>query len=103
MFRCQITNKLSYQGDPRIGSFTYIDEKMGEDTHASEKVHKIVVKTREKIYYKKVKNEETLRWEDVEAGRGTEIVREISCTQEGANLWASWSDDERALWLKRHP
>lgn len=103
MFKCEITGKLSRQGDPRIGAYTYIDEKSGEDTHSSEKVHRIVVATREKVYFKKIKNEETNKWEDVEVGRGREIAREINATQEGADLWASWSDDERAAWLKRHP
>ena len=103
MFRDQITGKLSYRGDPRIGAFTYIDEKSGEDTHSSEKVRRITVATREKVYFRKIKNEETNKWEDVEVGRGFETAREISCTQEGADLWASWSDDQRALWLKQHP
>ena len=103
MFRCAITNKLSRQGDPRIGAYYYIDEKVGEDTHSSEKIHRITVKTREKIYTRKIKNEETNKWEDVEVGRGWEIAREVIASQEGANLWASWSDDQRAAWLKLHP
>jgi hypothetical protein len=66
-------------------------------------VHRIVVQTREKVYSRKIKNEETLRWEDVEVGRGFEVARELIACQEGYDLWQSWSDDQRAAWLKQHP
>lgn len=65
-----------------------------------EKVNKLVVKTREKTYYKKVRNEETNKWEEVEAGRGWEIVKEINASQAGADLWNSWSAEERHLFVK---
>ena len=103
MFRCEITKKLSRQGDPRTGAYYYLDEKTGEDVHSSEKVRRIVVQTREKIYTRMVKNEDTLKWEEVEVARGHETAREITVTQAGADLWASWTDDQRALWLKQHP
>lgn len=79
MFICQITGK---QSKPNVGS------------------HKITVQTRDRIYYKRVKNEETNKWEDVEIGRGWEIVREVSASQEGVELWNSWSPEERAIFLQ---
>lgn len=100
MFRCQITGKMSRHGDPRTGSFGYIDDKNGEDTHAPEKEHRIVVQTRERIYKKRVFNEEKRVYEDVEVGKGWEIVREIRATQEGFDLWNSWTPEQRAVWVK---
>jgi hypothetical protein len=99
MYRCEITGKLSRQGDPRIGELQYIHETKGEDVRGSEKLNRIVVKTRERIYTKRVKNEETNKWEEVEVSRGWEIVREINASEEGLALWNSWSDDERAAFV----
>lgn len=101
MFICQVTGKQSRQGDPRIGELYHIDsEKVREDTRGSEKLNKIVVQTRERIYTRRVKNEETGKWEDVEIGRGWEIVREINASQEGLDLWNSWTPEERAIFLE---
>lgn len=101
MFICQVTGKRSRQGDPRTGELYHIDtEKTREDTRGSEKLNRIVVETRERIYTKRVKNEETGKWEDVEVGRGWEIVREINATQEGLDLWNSWTPEERAIFLE---
>ena len=58
MFRCQVTGKLSRLGD---------------------KMNKIVVEKREKEY----KNPET----GEVVGRGWEIVKEISATDEGVKIW----------------
>lgn len=102
MYRCQVTGKLSRRGDPRIGELYHISDNATklDDTRGSEKLNKIVVETRERVYTKKVKNEETGRWEDVEIGRGWEIVREINASEEGVKLWDSWTPDERAVFLK---
>lgn len=102
MYRCQITGKLSRRGDPRTGELYHITdtEKVKDDTRGSEKLNRIVVETRERIYTKRVKNEETGKWEDVEVGRGWEIVREINATQEGLDLWNSWTPEERAIFLE---
>lgn len=89
MFICQVTGKYSRQGN----AFTDPPVK-------AEKLTKIVVETRERVYTKKVKNEETGRWEDVEIGRGWEIVREINASEEGVALWNSWSPEERTNFLK---
>jgi hypothetical protein len=79
MFYCQVTGRLSKRG---------------------EKVNKIVVATRDRIYYKKIRNEETNKWEDVEIGRGTEIVKEINASQEGLDIFDAMSPEDRALFCK---
>jgi len=66
MFRCGITNKMSKPG---------------------EKVNKIVTKTRDKVYFGWVQNEETGFYDYVEIGRGFEIVSELNATDEGMRLW----------------
>ncbi len=78
----------------------YICQVTGNQSKRGEKLNKIVVQTRDRIYTKRVKNEETGKWEDVEIGRGWEIVREISASQEGVQLWDSWSPEERDIFLK---
>jgi hypothetical protein len=81
MYRDQICNRLSKPG---------------------EKLIKLVVLTRPKQYYKWVKNEETREYEEVEAGRGHETVRELSVSQEGKDIWLAWNADQRAAWLKNN-
>ena len=100
MFKCQVTGKLSRRGDPRIGELYVMSDKGTEDTRGSEKLHKIVVETRDRVYTRWVKNEETNKYEEVESGRGWEIVREINASDEGVALWESWSPEERAIFLK---
>lgn len=101
MFKCQITGKQSRQGDPRIGELYYVGEvKTEEGIRAPEKLNRIVVETRERVYTKWVKNEETNKYEEVEAGRGWEIVREINASAEGLALWESWAPEARAYFLK---
>lgn len=95
MYICQVTGKYSRQGRP--GPL----DKEGYPTQIpGEKLNKIVVATRERIYTRRVKNEETGRWEDVEIGRGWEIVREINASDEGLALWNSWTPEERAEFVK---
>ena len=79
MFYCQITNHLSKPG---------------------EKPHRIVIQRRDRVYMGFVKNEETVKWEEVDVGRGWEIVREINVSNEGLRLWDLWSEDERAAFIK---
>jgi len=79
MYRCEITNKVSEPGDP---------------------LNKIVALTRPKTYFRWIKNEENNRWEEVEVGHGSEVVRELSLSAEGLQLWHSWSDVDRELFLK---
>lgn len=71
MFFCQITGKTSQPGD---------------------KINKIVIEKREKVYYQRSKSSETGRFEDVEVGRGYEIVREINATEEGVAEWHAMTE-----------
>ena len=80
MYRCMITNKQSQPGEP---------------------LNKTVVATRPKTYMKWVRDEETNRWQEVEAGRGHEIVRELCLSAEGLQLWNSWSEADKTLFLKQ--
>jgi len=94
MYRCEITGKLSRRGGPGP------TDKDGYPTQIpGEKLNRIVVKTRERIYTKRVKNEETKQWEEVEIGRGWEIVREINASDEGLALWESWTPEEREAFV----
>lgn len=102
MYRCQITGKLSRQGDPRTGELIHISdtEKGQSDTKAPEKLNRIVVQKRERTYTKWVKNEETLKWEEVFVAKGWEIVRELHACEEGVKLWESWTPEQQELFLK---
>lgn len=79
MFQCEVTGRMSDLGA---------------------KCNKIVVATRPRIYTKRIKNEETLRWEDVQIGVGWEIVREINATDMGLRVWESMNEDRRKLLLE---
>ncbi len=70
-------------------------------TQPGEPLNKTVVATRSKVYMKWVRDEETNRWQEVEAGRGQEIVRELSLSAEGLQLWNSWSEADKTLFLKQ--
>jgi hypothetical protein len=100
MYRCEITGKLSRQGDPRTGEWAHVADIEKFDTKGSEKLNKIVVETRERTYTKWVRNEETNKWEEVFVAKGWEIVKEISASDEGVALWQSWTDEEKTVFLK---
>jgi hypothetical protein len=72
MFRCSITNRLSRPGD---------------------KLHRVVVAIRKREYLKVVLNEETRMKETVLSGSGWEVVKELSCSTEGAELWRAANPD----------
>lgn len=80
-YRCEITKRVS---------------------QPNAKLQKVVALTRPKQYYKWVKNEDTREYEEVEAGRGHETVRELSVSQEGKDIWLGWNADQRAAWLKNN-
>ena len=77
-YKCMITGKVSKHG---------------------EKVNKIVAETREKTYTKWVKNEESFQYEEVFVAHGSEIVKELSVSKEGAALWERWSETDRKAFL----
>lgn len=74
MFRCEITGKLSAP---------------------LEKTNKVVVETREKVYFAKFRNEDTGKWEDIEIGRGSEIVRELTVSEAGLAEWEAMTPEQR--------
>jgi hypothetical protein len=78
----------------------YICEITGKVSKPGEGLHKTTVQRRDRTYTKKVKNEETNKWEDVECGRGWEIVRELNLSLEGVELWSGWTAEEREIFLK---
>lgn len=78
----------------------YICQVTGKQSKHGEKLNKVVVATRDRNYTKWVKNEETLKWEEVFVAKGWEIVREINASQEGVQLWDSWTPEERETFLK---
>lgn len=79
MFKCSITGKLSSPGD---------------------KCNKIVVAKRERVYTRFFRNEDTGKWEELEVGRGWEIVREINACDSGVELWNSWSDSDKQAFVQ---
>jgi hypothetical protein len=78
MFYCQITGRLSKPG---------------------EKQNKVTVETRERVYTKRIRNEETREWETVEIGRGFEIVRELNASDAGEQEWNAMSPEDRQAFL----
>lgn len=79
MFYCEITGKLSKPGV---------------------KPERLVVATRPRTYTRKVRNEETNKWEDEFVATGWEIVKELNASEEGAALWNKWTKEQRETFLK---
>ncbi len=96
MFKCQITGKLSRQGDPRTGELYYVSETEKSDTKAPEKPHRIVVETRA-VEYKHWDREAEEEW----FTQGTEIVRELNVSDEGLAIWERMTPEQRTEFLKR--
>jgi hypothetical protein len=78
-YRCEITGKISKAHAP---------------------LHKVIAITREKVYTKMVKNEETREWHSVECSHGYEPVRELSLSLEGLEIWNNWKPSQREEFLK---
>ena len=79
MYKCQVTGRMSRLGD---------------------KLNKITVARRERIYTKWVKNEETLKYEEVFVAKGWEIVRELNASQSGVEQWEAMTPEQRTLFLR---
>lgn len=75
MFYCQITNLLSKSG---------------------EKPTKLVVEKRDRVYSRRVKNEETREWETLEVGKGWEIVKELNVSSAGEQEWNGMNETQKA-------
>jgi hypothetical protein len=65
----------------------YKCEVFGTMSKPGEKCNKIVVEKRAKVYTRKYRDELTGRIEEVEVGRGWEIVKEINASDEGVRFW----------------
>lgn len=90
MYRCEITGKLSRLGDPRTGGFIHVGEANTKDDRSSEKLNKIVVRTRKREYrHWDRENEE--EW----FTQGTEIVKEVNASEEGLAIWNSMTEEQR--------
>lgn len=74
MYRCQVTGRLSKPG---------------------EACNKIVVETRARTY-KHWDREAEEEW----FSQGTEIVREITATQEGVETWNSMTPEQQVAFIK---
>lgn len=75
MFYCQITGLLS---------------------KPNEKPSKLVVEKRDRVYTRRVKNEETREWETIEVGHGWEIVKELNASAAGVQEWNEMSPEQQA-------
>lgn len=77
----------------------FICEITGKTSKPGEKLQRLVVKTRNKVYTAMVLNEDTRRYERVEVGTGFETVKELKVSEEGLTRWSGMSDDQRALYI----
>jgi hypothetical protein len=64
-------------------------------------LNKVVALTRPKTYTRWILNEETRQFEEVVIGEGRETVRELNLSTEGVSIWESWTEAERATFLKQ--
>jgi hypothetical protein len=74
MFYCDVTRNLSRSG---------------------EKPTKLTVEKRDRVYTRRVRNEETREWETIEVGRGWEIVKELNVSDAGLQEWNQMTEDQR--------
>lgn len=79
MFICEITGKVSQPG---------------------EKLNRITVKTRDRVYLRNEKDIESGEWHEVQVGQGWEIVKQISASEEGVQKWDSMNEHQRNAFLK---
>jgi hypothetical protein len=69
---------------------------------SGEKLHKVVVSTRQREYKEWVYNEDTRRSEELVVGHGWEIVRELNASEEGEAVWTAMTPEAQAAWVKRY-
>jgi len=74
MFYCEVTGVLSKSGEKPV---------------------KLTVERRDRIYTRRVKNEETREWETIEVGKGWEIVKELNVSSAGLQEWNQMSEVQR--------
>jgi hypothetical protein len=74
MFICQVTKKV---------------------TEPNTSMKRLVVKTRNRVYTRDIRNDETREWETVEVGHGWEIVRELNVSAEGVAIYNAMSPEDQ--------
>jgi hypothetical protein len=67
----------------------------GQASKPGEKLHKIVVAKRPKVYTEKYFNEDTREWEEIEIGHGWEIVKEVNASDDGLSAWNALTPEEQ--------
>jgi hypothetical protein len=78
----------------------FICQITGQQSKLGEKLNKITVAKRPRTYTRWVKDEETLKYVEVECGRGWEIVRELNACAAGVEQWNAMTPEQQALFLK---
>lgn len=78
----------------------YKCEVYGTNSKPGEKLNLVTIKTREKVYTRKYRDEMTGKIEEVEVGRGFEIVKEIKMGTEALALWNSIPLADRPAYVK---
>lgn len=73
----------------------FICQITGHQSRPGQKCNRVVVETRPQTY-KHWDRENEEEW----FTQGTEIVHEVSATESGLQLWNSWSEEERAVFVK---
>lgn len=82
----------------------FICKILGKQTKMGDKMRKLIVIDRQKVYTATVINEETRQPEEVFVAEGREVVKEIGVSEEGELTWNSWSpEDKRLFLLEQYP
>jgi hypothetical protein len=67
----------------------------GRNSRPSEKCNKLVLKTRDKVYYGWFLNEETGEMEHRQVSKGSEIVQEVNVSEAGLKMWKQAQENLR--------
>lgn len=62
----------------------------GKTTRPGEKMHRVVIETRPRVYTEWIREEG--EWIELEVGRGFEIVKEIQVSDEGLSIYNEMVD-----------
>ncbi len=72
----------------------FICEVTGQSSALGEKLTKVVVGKREKIYYEEHYNEELRQWQKVQVGKGWEITKELNACEDGVKVFKARQEYE---------
>jgi hypothetical protein len=67
----------------------------GQPSKKGEPLNRIVVEKRPKVYFEHYFNEDTREWEQIEIGRGWEIVKEVEASADGLAAWNALTPEEQ--------